>query len=196
MKDYKLQKELLGTDFNSFDSSKIDQQLELTNNSIKQWHDKICLYQSNLLKGHGLKHQQGSLFEDNSENSVTEFDPLLLTPLPLSFWWWPKAPHAGPAIYFVISTVNIEDKNILLYIGETVEADKRWKGNHDCKRYLSNYSENLQKAGIKYQLTIRFWVDVPKETKARQKIEQQLIQYWLPPFNKETRERWSTPFIS
>ena len=71
MKDYKLQKELLGTDFNSFDSSKIDQQLELTNNSIKQWHDKICLYQSNLLKGHGLKHQQGSLFEDNSENSVT-----------------------------------------------------------------------------------------------------------------------------
>ena len=27
-------------------------------------------------------------------------------------------------------------------------------------------------------------------------IEQNLIKKWLPPFNKETRRHWSTPFTA
>ena len=31
---------------------------------------------------------------------------------------------------------------------------------------------------------------------ARRALEQQLIQRWWPPFNKETRRRWATPFTA
>ena len=77
-----------------------------------------------------------------------------------------------------------------------LSADKRWKGEHDCKNYLSSYSECLQKADMSTKLNIRFWLDVPIKTKERRKLEQQLIKAWLPPFNKETREIWATPFTS
>ena len=80
--------------------------------------------------------------------------------------------------------------------GETLAADRRWKGDHDCKTYLASYSEALVNAGLSIQLSIRFWTDVPKKTKDRRKLEQKLIQQWLPPFNKETRTRWTTPFTS
>ena len=88
------------------------------------------------------------------------------------------------------------DSHIILYIGETIKADKRWKGDHDCKNYLQKYYEAFEKNDLKTQTSIRFWIDVPRETKARRKLEQQLIQLWLPPFNKETRANWSTPFTA
>ena len=91
--------------------------------------------------------------------------------------------------------INSEE-NIILYIGETISAEKRWKGEHDCKNYLASYSETLQKANIGTNLNIRFWLDVPIKTKERRKLEQNLIQTWLPPFNKETRKIWATPFTS
>ena len=43
---------------------------------------------------------------------------------------------------------------------------------------------------------IRFFLDVPKEVKPRRKLEKQLIYLWLPPFNKETRDRWITTFTN
>ena len=104
--------------------------------------------------------------------------------------------HEGAAVYFVMDKIIETDENIILYIGETISAEKRWKGEHDCKSYLSNYSESLQKANLTTKLSIRFWLDVPTETKARRKLEQKLIQTWLPPFNKETRGIWGTPFTS
>jgi len=104
--------------------------------------------------------------------------------------------HKGPAIYFVMDKVINSEENIILYIGETISAEKRWKGEHDCKNYLSNYSDTLQKATLTTKLNIRFWLDVPIKTKERRKLEQKLIQTWLPPFNKETRGIWATPFTS
>ena len=88
------------------------------------------------------------------------------------------------------------DENMILYIGETLTAEKRWKGEHDCKSYLANYSETLQKAKMTTNLNIRFWLDVPISTQERRNLEQKLIQTWLPPFNKETRGIWATPFTS
>ena len=81
-------------------------------------------------------------------------------------------------------------------MGETLSANRRWKGDHDCKDYLSAYGEALQQAGMSHQLSIRFCTDVPKATRARRSLEQKLIQRWLPPFNKETRRRWATPFTT
>ena len=163
---------------------------------IKKWQEKIIAHQSPIFK-YGYKNvTQSSLFESTSENLNEPFNPIELAPLPLSFWRWPKAMHEGPAVYFVMDKIIHSDENIILYIGETISAEKRWKGEHDCKKYLSSYSECLQKANMSTKLNIRFWLDVPIKTNDRRKLEQQLIQAWLPPFNKETREIWATPFTS
>ena len=163
---------------------------------IEEWQNKIIYHQSPIFK-HGYKHiNQPSLFESNSDEVNQTFNPTVLTPLPLSFWRWPKTMHEGPAVYFVMDKIISTEENFILYIGETISAEKRWKGEHDCKNYLSNYSESLQKANINTNLNIRFWLDVPPNTKERRKLEQKLIQTWLPPFNKETREIWATPFTT
>ena len=172
------------------------QDINIDETVIKEWRQKIINHQS-LLFRHGYKKtNQSSLFESNDEKSNETFTPIDLTPLPLSFWKWPKSIHQGPAIYFVMDKLINSDENIILYIGETISAEKRWKGEHDCKSYLSIYSDTLQKANIPTKLNIRFWLDVPTKTKERRQLEQKLIQAWLPPFNKETRRIWATPFTS
>ena len=97
-------------------------------------------------------------------------------------------------MYFVID--SMESSKIILYIGETNSANKRWKGEHDCKNYLMNYKEALSHSKLLSHQDIRFFLDVPKEIKLRRKLEQQLIYLWLPPFNKETRDRWATTFTN
>ena len=163
---------------------------------IKEWQAKIITHQSPIFKSGQIDVNQYSLFESSSDELNASFNPIELTPLPLSFWRWPKAMHEGPAVYFVMDEIIDSGENIILYIGETISAEKRWKGEHDCKDYLSSYSDSLHKANVKTKLSIRFWLDVPTKTKERRKLEQKLIQAWLPPFNKETREIWATPFTS
>ena len=180
----------------NFSNNNAFKDININKNVIKEWQKKIIHHQSPLFK-YGYKNiNQKSLFESNPEKSNETFNPLDLTPLPLSFWRLPKTMHEGPAVYFVMDNIINSDKSIILYIGETVSAAKRWKGEHDCKGYLSSYSEILQKANLTTKLNIRFWLDVPIDTKGRRKLEQKLIQAWLPPFNKETRGIWATPFTS
>ncbi len=186
-----------------FSNNDIDYSIDVTSEDryldkkiIEEWQRKIITHQSKIFMKDYQELNQFSLFESHSEKSREQFNPLELTPLPLSFWRWPKPTHRGPALYFVIDKTINSEENIILYIGETFSAGKRWKGNHDCKSYLANYNERLQKAGLTTKLSIRFWLDVPMETKKRRKLEQKQIQTWLPPFNKETREIWSTPFTS
>ena len=163
---------------------------------IEEWQRKIIHHQTPIFKCGYKNTNQPSLFESSLEKSIETFNPTELTPLPLSFWRWQKKLHEGAAIYFVMDKIINSEENIILYIGETNSAEKRWKGDHDCKNYLSSYSECLQKANMATKLNIRFWLDVPIQTKERRKLEKQLIQAWLPPFNKETREIWATPFTS
>ena len=170
--------------------------LSLKKETLRNWQKLIQNYQNKLFQ-YGVNHShQFSFFESSSTEPLGKLDPLKLTPLPLNFWRWPKSEHHGPAIYLVMDKPKNNGCHLLLYIGETYAADKRWKGEHDCKNYLIAYEEAFKKAGLSTQLSIRFWTDVPKETKSRRKLEQQLIQEWLPPFNKETRNRWGTPFTS
>ena len=97
-------------------------------------------------------------------------------------------------MYFVID--SMESSKIILYIGETNSANNRWKGEHDCKNYLMNYKEALAHNKLSSHQDIRFFLDVPREVKLRRKLEEQLIYLWLPPFNKETRDRWVTTFTN
>ena len=114
----------------------------------------------------------------------------------MSFWRWPEPSHRGAAIYLVMDRPVQLEQPLLLYVGETLAAERRWKGDHDCKAYLAAYGEALQRCDLSAQLSIRFSCDVPRATRARRALEQQLIQRWWPPFNKETRQRWATPFTA
>ncbi len=172
------------------------QELILSRDLLQSWQRRIQGHQADLFQGEPDIAQQSSLFGSDHETVIDQLKPLQLTPLPLSFWRWPNSPHHGPAVYLVMDRPAELNTPLLLYVGETIAADRRWKGEHDCKAYLAAYAEALAKAGLTSQLSIRFWSDVPESTKARRQLEQQLIQRWLPPFNKETRARWSTPFTA
>ncbi len=196
MNKFKLQGELFKNNAINYSINRENDDLIISSEVIKQWQDRIINYQVNIFKNGMQELSQFSLFETHSKGLINQFNPFDLTPIAISFWRLPNSPHKGPAIYFVMDKLIHTKKNIILYIGETLSAEKRWKGPHDCKAYLSNYAEALQKAGLASQLNIRFCIDVPEPTKERRKLEQELIQAWLPPFNKETRANWSTPFTS
>jgi hypothetical protein len=144
--------------------------------------------------------QQASLFANPSPGTADALaelcNPLELTPLALDFWRWPLPPHRGASLYFVFDRPDPLPWPLLLYVGETGRADRRWKGDHDCKGYLAAYAEALGRASLNPMLSIRFWCDVPTQPRARRQLEQLLIRRWAPPFNKENRDRWATPFTA
>ncbi len=178
-------------------SISVDKRLSFKKEEIEAWQMRIHTYQALHFKNVAGSEHQNSFFDINDANEDSLIPDILnLTPLPLNFWQWPKGHHDGPAIYLVMDKLTKFNSHILLYIGETIAAEKRWKGEHDCKSYLQEYSEACQKVGLTNQLSIRFWKDVPKNTKFRRELEKQLIKKWLPAFNKETRGTWNTPFTN
>lgn len=171
--------------------------LPLLAHQLQEWQTRLAAHQQPLFADQGAGGQQGSLFAsppEDPQGQAERFQPLSLQPQPLSFWRWPTAPQQGAALYVVTDRPACLDQPLLLYVGETGRADRRWKGEHDCKAYLAAYSEALLKVGLGCQLSIRFWLDVPAAVRPRRALEQALIRRWLPPFNKETRSRWATPF--
>lgn len=160
---------------------------------LQSWQERIHRFQRPFFQESPGKQEQGCLFGSNKDAPV-DIQPLTLKPLPLSFWRWPQSPHQGAALYWVMDRPTGLQHPILLYIGETMAADRRWKGEHDCKAYLAAYQEACKGCGLTCSTSIRFWGDVPKNTRARRQLEQTLIRRWQPPFNKESRERWATPF--
>ncbi|MGC6483189.1 MAG: GIY-YIG nuclease family protein [Synechococcus sp.] len=177
-------------------STQLPEQLTITAAQLRDWQHRIYCHQQPLLHQPQPHRVQPLLFSETEQDPLTGFDPLTLRALPLSFWRWPSSPHRGAAIYLVMDRPEHLETPIVLYVGETLAADRRWKGEHDCKAYLAAYGEALSCAGLTSTLSIRFWGDVPDSTRDRRRLEQRLIQTWQPPFNKETRARWATPFTT
>ena len=165
-----------------------------TRSSLIQWRNKIVDYQNQVIQNLNDPSPQKSLFKFQDNLNFVNINPFLLTSFSINFWRSNKSVDKGPAMYFVVDT--IKNSKIILYIGETNSADKRWKGDHDCKNYIFNYKEIISKNNLESNLDIRFFLDVPKEVKLRRKLEKRLIYLWLPPFNKETRDRWTTTFTN
>ena len=173
-------------------------QLPLLREQLQAWHSRLAAHQGPLFAREKPDEaaQQGLLFGSASatEQAAERFQPLALQPQPLSFWRWPQLPVSGAALYVVLDRPTALNHPLLLYIGETARAERRWKGEHDCKRYLAAYGDTLQRLGLAPRLSISFWSDAPEPIKERRALEQALIRRWLPAFNKETRGRWATPF--
>ena len=174
----------------------LESDLPMQRRQLLAWQERLHAHQAPLFRGEGSSNAQTSLFAETAPDPAACLDPLALTPLPLTFWRWPESPHQGAAIYLVLDRPAALEQPLLLYVGETMAADRRWKGAHDCKAYLAAYSEALQRTGLQQQLSIRFCTDVPQSTRPRRALEQRLIERWLPPFNKEMQQRWITPFTT
>jgi hypothetical protein len=183
-------------------------ELPLLREQLLTWQGRLADHQGPLFAeassggtsaGWAAPLQQGQLFPmaadpGDPDTLAHRFDPLSLSPQSLSFWRWPRLPQRGEALYLVMDRPPGLPAPLLLYVGETGRADQRWKGDHDCKGYLAAYGEALARVGLEARPSIRFWSDVPAAVSPRRALEQALIRRWLPPFNKETRERWATPF--
>ena len=168
--------------------------LKIKSKTLMLWRNRIYDHQSKIVENNQNNIFQKSIFAENDIIDHKKIYPFSLNALSLNFWRTKQSVHNGPAMYFVIDTMG--SSQIILYIGETNSANKRWKGDHDCKNYLSNYKEALAYNNLTSQLDIRFFLDVPKEANLRRSLEQKLIYLWMPPFNKETRNRWSTTFTN
>ncbi|MDM7936500.1 MAG: GIY-YIG nuclease family protein [Cyanobium sp. CZS 48M] len=176
----------------------------LLRQQLLEWQQRLADFQAPLFDGSASEHQQGTLFgaeassgsHGEPQERAARFDPLAFEAQNLQFWRWPDPPQLGPALYLVMDRPPRLAAPLLLYVGETGQADRRWKGEHDCKGYLAAYGEALGQAGLECRCSIRFCCDVPAAVRPRRALEQALIRRWQPPFNKETRQRWSTPFTA
>ena len=168
--------------------------IKINSEILTEWRNRIYNHQFEISKNNHNNIFQKTILPAKTIFSEKKIDPFSLQPLSLNFWRTNQYIHNGPAMYFVID--SMEKSKIILYIGETNVANKRWKGEHDCKNYLMNYKEALAQNNLSSHQDIRFFLDVPKEVRLRRKLEQQLIYLWLPPFNKETRDRWATTFTN
>ena len=177
--------------------------LPLLERQLLDWQGRLQAFQEPrfqaVARGASLSTGQIDLFSGEALGpaaTVQRLDPLALAAQHLQFWRWPDSSPGGAALYFVLDRPPHGGGPLLLYVGESGQADRRWKGEHDCKGYLAAYGEALQQVGLGCALSIRFWRDAPAEIRPRRALEQALIRHWLPPFNKETRGRWATPFTA
>ncbi len=180
-------------------------QLTMSRSELAVWKQRIISFQAQMQFAPAI--QQGSLFDLGVSNSASvesaistdplnSLDPFALRRQNTEFWRWQFDDVGVAAMYFVIDyAAGAENERLLLYVGETVKSNQRWKGEHDCKRYLMNYQQAHYDNGLKSELGIAFWPCAPAERQPRQQLESGLIYRWRSPFNKENWRYWNTPFV-
>lgn len=165
--------------------------LEMSQTTLADWKQRIFKYQQQVRSQ--LPVQQGALFDVAPTSAAIDpdrIDPFSLPQQNTEFWRNKAADTGVAALYFVIDY----ELPILLYVGETVKSNQRWKGEHDCKRYLLNYRQVHYQHQLQSRLAIGFWAEAPTQTRPRQRLESALIYKWRSPFNKENWQFWGTPF--
>ena len=162
--------------------------LSMDADALVQWKTRIATHQQQTKENQPV---QGTLFDvAKTHVDPDKIDPFKLRPCPMSFYRLPVDSPGDACIYFVVDSAA----ELVLYIGETCRSNKRWKGTHDCKRYLDKYQSLHYQHGLSCAINIAFWWDAPVQKRARQQMELGLIEKWRSPFNKENWQRWSQPF--
>ena len=170
-------------------SSTKPQTLSMDATALGRWKSQIAAHQQRVRESQ--PPQQTALFDIAPVHcDPDKIDPFNLKLETIHFWRMPDW-QSQSCLYFVIDNTL----PLLLYVGETKRtATQRWKGVHDCKRYIENYQSLNYQYGMQTALCIAFWWDAPAQTRPRQQLELVLIQKWLPPFNKQNVDRWAKPF--
>uniref|UniRef100_A0A832H6W7 GIY-YIG nuclease family protein n=1 Tax=Oscillatoriales cyanobacterium SpSt-402 TaxID=2282168 RepID=A0A832H6W7_9CYAN len=165
--------------------------LAISQNALQIWKQRVVQFQQQVtLNPPG---EQGSLFgwTPSAEAIAEEVNPFTLPQQNVDFWRWQVEDAGVAAFYFVIDY----EMPLLLYVGETVKSNQRWKGEHDCKRYIENYISTHRQCGEESTVGIAFLHWAPTETRPRQQLESALIYKWRSPFNKQNWTFWGTPFV-
>lgn len=164
--------------------------LDMTTAELTDWKQRVFRFQQTVMQD--STGQQGSLFDPMPTVSLADsVDPFTLPQQTMEFWRQTYSDSGVPAFYFVVD----HELPLLLYVGETVKSNQRWKGEHDCKRYVLNYITVHRQHGLAVAVNIGFWPDAPSERQPRQQLERDLIYKWRSPFNKENWRYWNTPFV-
>lgn len=164
------------------------QSLSMDAAALVQWKTRIAIHQQQTKENQLV---QGTLFDvAKAHVDPNKIDPFSLNLCPMSFHRLPTDSPGAACIYFVVDSAS----QIILYIGETSRSNKRWKGTHDCKRYIDKYQSLHYQHGLSCAVNMAFWWDAPVQTRARQQLELGLIERWRSPFNRENWQRWSQPF--
>ncbi|MEL6383177.1 MAG: GIY-YIG nuclease family protein [Cyanobacteria bacterium J06626_18] len=161
----------------------------LTAHELDTWKQRILQFQQDVQVNSAPT--QGSLFGPSADSPADAIDPFTLPQRNAEFWRGQFSDTGNAALYFVVD----HEVPILLYVGETVKANQRWKGTHDCKRYILSYVAAHRTESVPVQVNIGFWPYASEERKARQALELDLIRKWRSPFNKENWRTWATPFV-
>jgi hypothetical protein len=170
----------------------VEPSLDMSAAALLQWKEAIAAFQRQVIVQPPV--QQTQLFDLPAPAVVDadSLDPFSLPRQNAEFWRGTAEDVGVAALYFVVDcTVPL-----LLYVGETVKSNQRWKGVHDCKRYLMNYRQIHQRHQIPSALNTAFWRNAPVNTRHRQQLESALIYKWRSPFNKENWTFWGTPFTT
>ena len=130
--------ELFGSNVNTSINFQHSNNLKIKGEIITEWRNRIYNHQFKISKDTHNKTLHQTSLPLNTISNERKIDPFSLQPLSLNFWRSNQYIHNGPAMYFVID--SMKSSKIILYIGETNSANKRWKGEHDCKNYLMNLS--------------------------------------------------------
>jgi hypothetical protein len=169
---------------------KSEDQLQMSSEYLQSWKAQIYKHQHQMR----LRQlpEQVTLFDlDDRRIDPEVIDPFNLTLHSFSFFRLPTAGAGIACIYFVMDSAA----EIILYVGETCQSNKRWIGHHDCKKYLDKYKDLHYQHGLSTAINMAFWWDAPVKTRPRQELELALIQKWRAPFNKENWSFWSAPFV-
>lgn len=157
--------------------------------ALVRWKSQIYDYQQRTRESQPV--QQVALFEVAPAHcDPDKINPFSLRLSPISFYRLPADSRGDACIYFVIDSAA----QLLLYVGETCRSNLRWKGIHDCKRYIESYQSLHHQHELSHAVNIAFWWDAPVDTRPRQQLELALIQKWRSPFNKESWKLWGQPF--
>ncbi|MGB3138701.1 MAG: GIY-YIG nuclease family protein [Nodosilinea sp.] len=156
---------------------------------LQGWKQRVAQHQVMVRSGPAIA--QGTLFGAAAHSPADDLDPFALPPRNAEFWRGQLQESGVPALYFVVD----HEAAVLLYVGETVRSNQRWKGVHDCKRYILSYVEAHRVHGLTVAVNIGFWPHAASDRRTRQALEQELIRRWRSPFNKENWTIWSTPFV-
>lgn len=163
----------------------------LSRDALEAWKTRIHRFQQQELETLGQPQQRSLMAAEDQGWRLSDLDPFALPQQNTEFWRWTIPDSGTAALYFVVDAAY----PLLLYVGETGTSNARWKGEHDCKRYLMNYVDLHRRYDLTVAVRIGFWYEAPSGAYARQAQEQQLIQRWRSPFNRENWKHWGTPFV-
>ncbi|MGA7935807.1 MAG: GIY-YIG nuclease family protein, partial [Kovacikia sp.] len=153
-----------------------DRQTELvmSRETLQAWKQRIFQFQQQVEVSQLA--QQGTLFDlvPTVGEMADRIDPFTLPQQNTEFWRWKASDEGVSALYFVVDY----ELPILLYVGETVKSNQRWKGEHDCKRYILNYVSAHRPYHLPVTVNIGFWSQAPTKTRDRQQLESALIYKW------------------